>query len=330
MAWSPNLTNLNEILADLYPTVEDSRRIVNAAGLPARFIAFNNVAINNWFSILSQADLRGKVALIIDLAVLEYPDKADVLNAIAKDEPPAVKGVDIQADVDWSGTSDSGELEKIIGNQSTLLPIAFLARGLVVSKSVGRVVLASGGSGSGFLVGENLLLTNYHVIRDEESALGTTLELNYQMTGDGLSAPVSKYALEPERAFATSKEDDWTIVAVAGDPVGEWGSVDLKLATPAKGHYVSIIQHPGGGPKQVGLFHNAVVFADDKRVQYLTDTLPGSSGSPVFNHEWEVVALHHSGGWLREPGSKVPYYRNEGIHINVVLDGIEAAGIALG
>lgn len=28
---------------------------------------------------------------------------------------------------------------------------------------------------------------------------------------------------------------------------------------------------------------------------YLTDTLPHSSGSPVFNSEWEVVALHHAG-----------------------------------
>jgi V8-like Glu-specific endopeptidase len=65
----------------------------------------------------------------------------------------------------------------------------------------------------------------------------------------------------------------------------------------------------------------------DRRIHYLTDTLPGSSGSPVFDQRWRVVALHHSGGWLREPGSesKRAYLRNEGILIDAVIDGLRAA-----
>ena len=88
---------------------------------------------------------------------------------------------------------------------------------------------------------------------------------------------------------------------------------------------VNIIQHPSGGPKQISLYHNLVSFANDQRIQYLTDTLPGSSGSPVFDNDWRVVALHHSGGWLNEPGSKKTHYRNEGIHINNIIDGITKA-----
>ncbi|MGL4649089.1 MAG: trypsin-like peptidase domain-containing protein, partial [Caldilineaceae bacterium] len=60
---------------------------------------------------------------------------------------------------------------------------------------------------------------------------------------------------------------------------------------------------------------------------YLTDTLPGSSGSPCFNDRWEVVALHHSGGWLREPGAKGTFFRNEGMQMGLVLAGIRAAGL---
>ena len=42
----------------------------------------------------------------------------------------------------------------------------------------------------------------------------------------------------------------------------------------------------------------------DLFLEYTTDTLPGSSGSPAFNKDWEVVALHHSG---------VPEIRDGGI-----------------
>jgi len=127
--------------------------------------------------------------------------------------------------------------------------------------------------------------------------------------------------------FVTSAEDDWTVVKIRGDTNAEWGSIRLARGNVQKGDRVIIVQHPGGGPKQIAFYHNVVVYAGDKRVQYLTDTLPGSSGSPVFDNEWNVVALHHSGGWLREPGSKQQYYRNEGIHINAVIDGLTKADL---
>jgi hypothetical protein len=64
-------------------------------------------------------------------------------------------------------------------------------------------------------------------------------------------------------------------------------------------------------------------FADMRRLQYLTDTLDGSSGSPVFDVNWCVVGLHHKGGVVVEtPGAKQAFYRNQGIHINAVIDGL--------
>ena len=47
--------------------------------------------------------------------------------------------------------------------------------------------------------------------------------------------------------------------------------------------------------------------------------------SPVFGQDWRVVALHYSGDWLREPGTRQRCCRNEGIHINAVIDGLAAA-----
>ncbi len=53
--------------------------------------------------------------------------------------------------------------------------------------------------------------------------------------------------------------------------------------------------------------------------------MKGSSGSPVFNDDWEVVALHHAGGMLLEPETKRRYFRNEGILISAILDDLPEA-----
>src|SRR4051794_13612949 len=105
------------------------------------------------------------------------------------------------------------------------------------------------------------------------------------------------------------------------------GKLDLAEIEVKVDDYVNIIQHPGGLPKQIALYHNLVVFVGGDRVQYLTDTLPGSSGSPVFDSRWRVVALHHKGGNVTEPGAKRKrvFFRNEGIHVRALLKGLAAS-----
>jgi endonuclease G, mitochondrial len=83
---------------------------------------------------------------------------------------------------------------------------------------------------------------------------------------------------------------------------------------------VNIVQHPLGGLKQVALYHNHVAFVDRDIIQYLTDTQPGSSGSPVFNDAWQVVAVHHAG--RHDPSGKAPFIRNEGVRASVLLEAL--------
>jgi endonuclease G len=69
---------------------------------------------------------------------------------------------------------------------------------------------------------------------------------------------------------------------------------------------------------------------------YLADTLGGSSGSPVFNRFWQVVALHHSGvpridkngKWLTKDGkvwdpsmdeTSIDWIANEGVRISSIV-----------
>ena len=61
------------------------------------------------------------------------------------------------------------------------------------------------------------------------------------------------------------------------------------------GECLNIVQHPNGELKQVALRENQLKDILPQFLHYQTDTAPGSSGSPVFNDQWELVALHHSG-----------------------------------
>ena len=238
-----------------------------------------------------------------------------------------VEGPDIATEIAWQGSDEPDTLEKIIGKRSSFLPIHFLEIGALKARSVVRIEMPGGGSGSGFFTDDNLLITNHHVIATKEQAAAAVVQCNYQQTPSQLDAPIETYQLAPDEAFATSKDDDWTAVRVQGNPNEKWGALELNRADPQKDDWLNIIQHPSGGPKQIALYDNFIAFVDDSRVQYLTDTLPGSSGSPCFDSNWNVVALHNSGGWLREPGTKERYYRNQGIHINRVIDGLVQAGL---
>ena len=52
------------------------------------------------------------------------------------------------------------------------------------------------------------------------------------------------------------------------------------------------------------------------RVRYRTNTEPGSSGSPCFDANWNLVALHHAGDPNFTPGYNPQY--NQGIPIATI------------
>ena len=53
--------------------------------------------------------------------------------------------------------------------------------------------------------------------------------------------------------------------------------------------------------------------ANGTRVRYRTNTDPGSSGSPVFTMDWDLVALHHLG----DPDWHNPGF-NQGVPIELI------------
>ena len=97
------------------------------------------------------------------------------------------------------------------------------------------------------------------------------------------------------------------------DPGEKWGRFHLpgKSVKYATGQHVNIIQHPKGRRKEIGLRDNHIDKILGNHIRYTTDTEPGSSGSPVCNNSWDLVAIHHAGGerkggvWVNNQGVRM-------------------------
>lgn len=210
--------------------------------------------------------------------------------------------------------------EKII-HANNLLPVSFLEEGATKARGVGRITLpVTGGTklGTGFMVSSRVMMTNNHVLSERAEAENGTLEFDFYKRENGTTGPVARFRLEPQLLFVTDQRLDFTIVAVEefnadGRQVADRGW--FPLAGPSGkavvGERVSIIQHPNGEPQQVSVHDNKIVdvnFSDDF-LHYETDTMGGSSGSPVLSINWDLVALHHAA-----VGSS-----NEGIRISSIV-----------
>lgn len=247
---------------------------------------------------------------------------------------------------------DTVGLERVLG-KTDFLGIDFLELALAVSRFVGRINIRTrpgrtSGFGTGFMVSPRLLLTNNHVLRTEQEALHSEVEFDYQYDRFGRLLPVVVYGLEPRTFFITSKELDFTLVAVREFSRNRielkrygWSRLIEGQGKALLGDSLNIIQHPRGDAKQIVLRSNQLIDLPDDFAHYVTDTEPGSSGSPVYNDEWEVVALHHSGvpkkengkyiakdGSVWQPGmdpNDLEWVANEGIRVSSLVKHIKKA-----
>ncbi|HTJ98076.1 MAG TPA: trypsin-like peptidase domain-containing protein, partial [Bordetella sp.] len=201
---------------------------------------------------------------------------------------------------------DSGLAEAVYGTND-FQPAAFLPDGAAARRAVGRVVLQTPQlsiSGTGFLISPGLFITNQHVIADADAAAQTTVVFDDELDERGEPRPRTIFRLAPERCAIFSDENDldYAVIAlgerVSGDAtVEELGYCPISF-TPdrhRKGMNVNIIQHPEGLPKTIAIRNNLLTARTDTRLLYETDTDFGSSGAPVYNDQWDVVALHHFG-----------------------------------
>ncbi|MBC8154254.1 MAG: DNA/RNA non-specific endonuclease [Bacteroidetes bacterium] len=251
-------------------------------------------------------------------------------------------------------------LERSIG-ANNILPFNYFRIGQKVGRSVGRVIIrqADGRTsfGTGFMVAPELMITNYHVFDEEPERSGLSLadvarnsllEFDFELDEDGLPRNSVVFRLRPDRFLASSRPDalDFALIAVesqaadeSGRFLGEFSSLRLiaetgKIVLDEK---MTIIHHPKGESKAISIRDNRLLsFVDENYITYETDTERGSSGAPIFNDQWLVVALHHQSvaarneagevlnkdGSVHQPGQadeQVDWVANAGIRISAII-----------
>lgn len=202
----------------------------------------------------------------------------------------------IGALVNWPATETPQEIqEKFYG--SPLYPVEFLQRGFQRARAVALIQL-DGLVGTGVLITESLLLTCKHVVASAAVAAAAQFIFNYEDN----AAPAQPYHWNGPGSYWQSDTHDIAVMELAGNPGQTWGVAPLSQSTPQAEEYIHLVHHALGAYKRVSL-GAAIKFVRPDTLGYLATTMPGSSGAPVFNNAWEVVAIHRGS----EPAKQWPY-----------------------
>jgi len=81
MGWDNGLTDLRDVLSDLYDDKDHIRAIVDVSGVPPKNIDFDGPAHIVWHNVLTEAMHRRKVGAIIEAALREFPENERLQQA---------------------------------------------------------------------------------------------------------------------------------------------------------------------------------------------------------------------------------------------------------
>jgi hypothetical protein len=218
-------------------------------------------------------------------------------------------------------------------------PVDWLRDALLACRSVARVEDGYDGKGTGFvLAGDDLrpgwparvLVTNAHVVPDAVEPDEVVI------TFRGLSEAGRETALTVRPVggmlWHSPKHDlDACVLALPDDLSPQITPLRVSRRFPKLGneHRVRayVIGHPMGIPEiRLSLHDSLVLDVDDRYAWYRSPTERGSSGSPVFDDKWRVIALHHGATDSIRGTAGGGSAANEGIRVDRILEALRADG----
>lgn len=240
------------------------------------------------------------VAVAVHYDMVRSSARADLVRQFQVPSEGVTGGDAFSVPVPDDGSGDdvaSAVLQRLAARAPELLDVGALATAIRRAAGVCRVETVSGRPlGSGFLITPVIALTNRHVM---EAARGEELVLRFRCTSTTEGVLSTLDPDEPVPRWSAVSDLDVAALRLVAPPAPDAGVEPITLAVapePVAGDDLSILQHPAGGPMMLALTVNGVVGTRDggRTVRYATSTAGGSSGSPCFDEQWRLVAIHRA------------------------------------
>ena len=273
--------------------------------------------------LITWAEAGGYLGELTDGALAQKPNNpqlkafAATMTAAAPAVPPAVTPTAPPVPDDATKEQYQRMIWKAVAFASTA---EFREEMIKREGSVCRVEFPeNSGRGTGFLLGPDLVMTNYHVlepfIKGQQQSQAVRCRFDYQENAEGTKVSDGRVAkLADANWLVRSSVDsdfDYALVRLAekvGEDTMSTGGPTRGWLSPVPhafsvGESVFIIQHPKAAPLKIA--SGGVALVQDRRVHYLANTLDGSSGSPCFTSDWKLAALHRGSNGIANIG--VPF-----------------------
>ncbi len=349
---------LVDVLMDVPGTDERAGRSALLDGVPANVRGALNRTDNQF------VDLTNLIGQLDGLGRLDNGERPVVI--VVHNAWRITRGTDLgrqlaeiqqQAEAAYGGEQPLPELpaepERLIfGGTGEWVTVSFIEQAQETGRRVARLLVPryvdgrrarGAGFGTGWLVAPRLLLTNHHVVEARDRNEPPANAADFRLQGESTAAWFDYYReghdhvdVQAAAVLASDRTLDYALLRLQDDPTLaprrhlplSRGRTSLSVGTR-----LNIVQCPRGGALSFAIRNNFYVGTGDQTYQlrYLTDTELGSSGSPVLDDSWQVVALHHGFKEVRpelykgEAGmSGVVKYHNEGIAMQDILDHLPA------
>jgi V8-like Glu-specific endopeptidase len=246
------------------------------------------------------------------------------------------------------------ETQETIVHQDDMVTFTFMEMGVEAASSVAKLVvirfdngqkrLVNGNPmcylGTGWLLTDSLIITNHHVVNARNEGEPAASDSDFTLQGQ---ATVAKFDFDGENVQGTDfaavsleawdKELDYAVLRLPSTGRKALARSAAAVTKTDQDYIpVNIIQHPEGTSKRYAIRNNLVTAATAADLRYFTDTKQGSSGAPVLNDRWEVVALHRGSNVAQNvkfQGKSVAWV-NVGTQITAILADLKQryAGLA--
>jgi hypothetical protein len=283
---------------------------------------------------LLRAELLKREGGNIIINVDEIKQQNAVANIIDEKYNVIIKPVNDKSEI---------KLEKVFGADS-FKTYKWYMTGVDRCQAVARIGTdSSKGFGTGFLLKgsalheslgeEPILITNAHVVSNDltDKALNSEAAIIiFEALNRDEEFRISEIIWSSPKTYLDAtiirfkKEDQERLKELTKNikiyPVTEY----LPAPDPDDAQRIYIIGHPFGGTLQLSFQDNILLDHEDPKIHYRTPTAGGSSGSPVFNQQWDLIGLHHAGSAEMPCLNNKPgvYEANEGIWIQAIKEAL--------